>query len=168
MFMLFPPPLLEVIFRETLRRSRPKSAIFIGFWSPARPQNGSLEHLFLPKSRLFSFLLSYGTAPGTDLGTIWCRKRSKNEFVSIWIRFWLILEAFPRDDWWYFSKFQRRFNIDSSTCVHAFPHHQTCRSTEKQNVNHTPITQRTNHFPGIKKSTSQTKKLNRPLHPIET
>ena len=47
--MFFPTPLLEVIFRGTLRRSRPKSAIFDRFGIPAGLQNPPRSTTFGPK-----------------------------------------------------------------------------------------------------------------------
>ena len=93
-FMVFPTPLPEVIFRGTLRRSRPKSAIFNGFWTPAGPQNGPLEHHFRPKRRQKGYPANGTKRPGADLGAICCRKRPKDAFSLNWDRFGLILEGF--------------------------------------------------------------------------
>ena len=38
-----------------------------------------------------------GERPAADLGAIWCRKRSKVTFSSIWARFWSILEGSWKD-----------------------------------------------------------------------
>ena len=35
-----------------------------------------------------------GERPGADLGAIWRTKKSNDAFVSVWRRFWLILEGF--------------------------------------------------------------------------
>ncbi len=80
----------DVIFRGTLRRSRPKSAIFDGFWDPAGLQNGPLERHFGPKRRQKGYPAIATARPGADLGAIWRRKRSKDVFFSIWDRFWFI------------------------------------------------------------------------------
>ena len=86
-FMFFPTPLPEVIFRGTLRRSRPKSAIFNGFWDPAGPQHGPFERHFRPKGAKRSSTPNAGERPGADLGAIWRRKRSKDAFSLIWVSF---------------------------------------------------------------------------------
>ena len=87
--MFFPNPLPEVIFRGTLRRSRPNSAIFTGFWDPAGFQTELLERHFLPKRRQKGSTPNAGERAGADLGAIWRRKRSKDALSSIWGRFLL-------------------------------------------------------------------------------
>ena len=65
--------------------------IFNGFWTPARPQHGPLEHHFLPKRLPGVRTGSYQERPGADLSldlsTIWRRKRSKDTVLLIWGRF---------------------------------------------------------------------------------
>ena len=122
--MFFPTPLPEVIFRETLRRSRPKSAIFDGFGIPAGVQTGPLERHFRPKRLPVCTSKSYPERPGTDLGTIWCRKRSKDSFLSIWGRFWLILEGFWKD-------FGPGLDDFSMTCQ-GLEHRKLKESTDQQ------------------------------------
>ena len=93
-FMFFPTPLPEVIFRGTLRRSKPKNAIFYGLWIPAGSQNNPSERNFRPKGCQSGTPEIYRTRPGTDLGAIWRRKRSKDAFSLILVPF---LIEFLRD-----------------------------------------------------------------------
>ena len=79
-FHVFPNTLPEVIFRGTLRRSRPKRAIVNGFWDPAGFLTELLERHFLPKRRRKGSIPNARERPGADLGAIWRRKRSKDAF----------------------------------------------------------------------------------------
>ena len=101
--MFFPPPLPEVIFRGTLRRSRPKSAIFGGLgsqlgsklapWSATFDQKGSQ---FLLVNRIQSVLEPTQARFGAE-------NAPRTQFSSIWDVFWSILEGFWINLGWIFD-----------------------------------------------------------------
>ena len=96
--MFFPAPLLEIVVRGTRRRSRPKSAILNRFWVPAGSKMAPWSAIFGQKGAKIKGYLANGTKrPGADLGAIWRRKRSKDPFLTIWGRFWSILEGFWKE-----------------------------------------------------------------------
>ena len=86
-FHVFSNPLPEIIFRGTLRRSRPKHLIFNGFWHPARSQNNPFEHHFRSKGRQKGYPAKSGSLTRADLGAIWRRKRAKDVCSSILVPF---------------------------------------------------------------------------------
>ena len=134
--MFFPNPLPDTIFRGSKCPSMLVSEIFNGFRVPAGSKNYPLEWHFPPKNVPGCTGKSREERPGADLGAIWCRIRSKDAFSSIWGRFLIdfrrIFEQFSEHVECYFSKFQRRINTNSLTCVRKIPHHETCKSTMKQ------------------------------------
>ena len=155
-FMIFPNHLPEAIFRGSKCPSMLVSEIFSGFRAPAGSKNYPLEQNFPPNTAPKVTWPSSRTRPGADLGAIWCRIRSKDAFSSIWGRFLIdfgrIFEQFSEHVECYFSKFQRRINTNSLTCVRKIPHHETCKSTMKQSSKPQPH-KPTNLFPGVQKST---------------
>ena len=95
--MLFPNTLPEIIIGGSKCQSKPKSKIFDWFWIPAGLENDPLEHHFPPKRLQRSTSFSGPSHHGADLFAICCRKRSKDAFSSIWVRFCWILEGFWKD-----------------------------------------------------------------------
>ena len=152
--MFFPNPLPEVIFRGTLRRSRPKSAIFNGFWVPAGLQNCPLEHHFRPKRLPKVTLPSQMERPGANVGTIWRRKPPSNVFSSIRVPFLVdfgrILDQFGMNFQWLFIVFLNNFWMNYGIQVWTFfsKSSQNSKSTKLQKPKPSPH-KPTNHFPKV-------------------
>ena len=96
-FMFFPNPLPEVIFRGTLRWSRPKKTIFDRLWDPLGPKIGPWSTIFRPKgSHKF-----WRIRPGALLEPTWSRFCAENaprtHFHRSGVVFLNILEWFWKD-----------------------------------------------------------------------
>ena len=154
--MFFPNSLPDTTFRGSKRPSMLTSMILDRFSIFQGSKKRPLAHHFPPKIVPECTGKSREERPGANLDAIWRRKRSKDAFSSIWGRFLIdfgrIFEQFSEHVECYFSKFQRRINTNSLTCVRKIPHHETCKSTMKQSSKPQPH-KPTNLFPGVQKST---------------
>ena len=104
-FMFFPNPLPEAIFRGSKSQPILKSAILEPYWIQGGSKNRSPERHFRPKRLQKPSPPNNGERPGADLVAIWRRKRSKDAFLSIWLCFLLILEGFWTNFGWILKDF---------------------------------------------------------------
>ena len=93
-FMFFPNPLPEGIFRGSKSQSSLKSAILERSAISQGAENGPIFPNNISKNHEKATTPNSGKRPGADLGAKWRRKRSKVVFSSIWARFLSICDGF--------------------------------------------------------------------------
>ena len=91
-FMFFPNPLPEGIFRGSKCPSILKSTILERSAISRGAENGPIIPNNISKNDKKGSRANYGDPPGADLAAIWRRKRSKDEFASILGRFFVDFE----------------------------------------------------------------------------
>ena len=85
----FLKPFPECIFRGSKSELSLKRAILERSAISWGAENGPIIPNNISKNDKKGSRANYGDPPGADLGAIWRRKRSKDEFSSIWDRFWV-------------------------------------------------------------------------------